>query len=97
MIRCAEHHWGREWNAGEKVMCGTGKGLLKLYVFKSLFLRTVSNLSARIPLPSSKPPVPVVLESTFSPGEGLRLAPLNDKVHFFDSLRGPAEAGLLLS
>ena len=34
-------------------MGGTGKGLLKGYVLLSLFLRTVSNFSARIPLPPS--------------------------------------------
>ena len=73
MIRCAEHHWGREWNAGDNLNCGTGEGLLSGYILLSLFLRTVSNITARIPLPSSKPPVPVVFESTFSPGEGLRL------------------------
>ncbi len=33
-------------------MGGTGKGLLKGYVLLSLFLRTVSNFSARIPLPT---------------------------------------------
>ena len=48
--QCA--HWGREWNAGDNLHCGTGKDLLKLYVLKSLFLRTESNVSARIPLPT---------------------------------------------
>ena len=32
-------------------MCGTGKDLLRRYVLLSLFLRTTSNLAARIPLP----------------------------------------------
>ena len=41
---------GREWNAGDNLNCGTGEGLLSGYVLLSLFLRTVSNLSARIPL-----------------------------------------------
>ena len=72
MIRCAEHHWGREWNAGEAVTCGTGKGLLKFYVFKSLFLRTASNVPARIPLPT-RFFLASLGRATFSPGEGLRL------------------------
>ena len=54
MIRCAEHHWGREWNAGDNLNCGTGEDLLMGYILLSLFLRTVSNITARIPLPSSK-------------------------------------------
>ena len=68
--QCA--HWGREWNAGEAVMCGTGKDPLKSYVFKSLFLRTTSNLSARIPLPT-RFFLASLGRATFSPGEGLRL------------------------
>ena len=52
MIRCAEHHWGREWNAGDNLNCGTGEGLLPGYILLSLFLRTVSNITARIPLPT---------------------------------------------
>ncbi len=51
-------------------MDGTGKDYLMLSALLSLFPRTMSGISARIPLPSSKPPVPVAFESTFSPGEG---------------------------
>ena len=51
-------------------MCGTGKDLLKCTVLLSLFLRTESNISARIPLPTS------LRSATFSPGEGLAPAAL---------------------
>ena len=51
-------------------MDATSKDLLMLSVLLSLFLRTRSGISARIPLPSSKPPVLVAFESTFPPGEG---------------------------
>ena len=47
----SEEKAGRKWNAGDNVMGGTGKGLLKGYVFPSPFLRTESYVSARIPLP----------------------------------------------
>ena len=53
-------------------MCGTGRGLLKFYVFKSLFLRTASDVSARIPLPT-RFFLASLGRATFSPGEGLRL------------------------
>ncbi len=49
-------------------MCSTGKDLLKFFIFVSLFLRTISNISARIPLPTR------LWRATFSPGEGLRFA-----------------------
>ncbi len=50
-------------------MGGTGKGLLKGYVFPSPFLRTESYVSARIPLPP-----PVCALGAPSPRErGLRL------------------------
>ena len=69
-------------------MCGTGRGLLKFYVFKSLFLRTTSNISARIPLPT-RFFLASLGRATFSPGEGLRLTPLNDnfpsKCKFFST------------
>ena len=42
---------GRKWNSGDNLLCGTAKDLLKLYVLLSLFPRSASNLSARIPLP----------------------------------------------
>ena len=47
-------------------MGGTGKDLLKGCVFPSLFLRTGSYVSTRIPLPP--------LRGTLSPGEGFRFA-----------------------
>ena len=56
-------------------MGGTGKGLLKGYVFPSPFLRTESYVSARIPLPP--------LRGTLSPGEGFApaaLSKLNDNL-----------------
>ena len=56
---------GREWNAGDNPLCGTCKDLLKLFVLLSLLLRAVSNITARIPLPTS------LRSATFSPGEGL--------------------------
>ena len=57
-------NWGREWNAGDSLICGTGKDLLKLFILLSLLLRAVSNITARIPLPTS------LRSATFSPGEG---------------------------
>ena len=43
---------GRKRNSGDNPNRGTGKDLLVAYVFLSLFLRTVSNVTARIPLQS---------------------------------------------
>ena len=57
-------NWGREWNAGDNPMCSTCKDLLILLVLLSLLLRTVSNVTARVPLPTS------LRSATFSPGEG---------------------------
>ena len=57
-------NWGREWNAGNNPRCGTCKDLLKLFVLLSLFLLTISNIPARIPLPTR------LRRATFSPGEG---------------------------
>ena len=45
-------NWGWEWNAGDDVTGGTGKDLIKLFVLLSLLLRTMSDDSARIPLPT---------------------------------------------
>ena len=55
---------GREWNAGDNPPYGTCKDLLRLFVLLSLLLRTVSTITARIPLPTS------LRSATFSPGEG---------------------------
>ena len=60
---------GREWNAGDGLMRGTGKDLLKTYVFLSLFLRIRTNVSARIPLPT-RFFLASLGRATFSPGEG---------------------------
>ena len=57
-------NWGREWNSGEDLLCGTGKDILKRFVLLSLILRTTSNIPARIPLPTQ------LRRATFSPGEG---------------------------
>jgi hypothetical protein len=43
---------GRKRNSGDNLLRGIGKDLLTGYVFLSLFLRTVSNVTARIPLQS---------------------------------------------
>ena len=43
---------GRKRNSGDNLLRGIGKDLLTGYVFLSLFLRTVSNITARIPLQS---------------------------------------------
>ena len=42
---------GRAWNAGDNLICGTSKDLLMGYTFVSLFLCTLFNIFARVPLP----------------------------------------------
>ena len=54
-------------------MGGTGKGLLKGYVLLSLFLRTESYVSARIPLPP-----PVVLRAANQNLNGCQWQPYNN-------------------
>lgn len=49
-------------------MCGTCKDPLMGYAFLRLFLRTVSNISARIPLPSR------LKACHLTPGEGFCFA-----------------------
>ena len=41
---------GRKRNSGDKPICGTCEDFLAGYVLLSLFLHTISNVSARIPL-----------------------------------------------
>ena len=54
---------GRKRNSGDNLLCGMGKDLLTGHVFLSLFLRTVSKISARIPLQSA------LRAASFPPGE----------------------------
>ncbi len=56
---------GRKRNSGDDLICGTSEDFLMGYVLLSLFLRTESDISARIPLPPQ-----CAHWGTFSPGEG---------------------------
>ena len=58
---------GRKGNSGDNLTGGTAEDLLKRSVLKSLFLRTISNIPARIPLPP-----PVCALGAPSPGEKVK-------------------------